>query len=220
MTTRNDNSQAQVNEVGLLQRSWKWLVLRGSLALVLGGLAITFPARALFAFTLIFAAFAAADGLVSLMNGVSGARGREDGWWVLILRGLVGIAAGVVFALMPFVATLSYAFASLVLLSSWSIFTGVFEIGAAVRLRKEIKGEWLLGLSGLLSVLLGLAVPVVLALYPAATILSVGWMIGVYALAAGLVLIVLGLQLRRRDASSQAGTGHDASPLEPGTALA
>lgn len=67
-----------------------------------------------------------------------------------------------------------------------------------MRLRKEIEGEWLLGISGLLSILLGIAVPVVLLLNPAATILSVAWIIGLYAMAAGITLVALASRLRRR----------------------
>lgn len=188
-------------EIGVLERNWSWLVLRGGLAVVLGLLAILFPASALFAFTMIFAAFALVDGLFSIISGIKGARRKEERWWTMILRGLIGIAVGVLFVLMPFVSTISYAVASLALLAVWSIFTGVFEIVAAVKLRKEIKGEWLLGLSGLLSILLGAAIPLVLALYPAATLLSVAWMIGVYALAAGIVLLLQGFRLRRRSAA-------------------
>ena len=188
-------------QIGTLERNWSWVALRGGLAVVLGVLAILFPASALFAFTMIFAAFALVDGLFSVMSGIKGARRKEERWWAMILRGLIGIAVGVLFVLMPFVSTISYAVASLALLAVWSIFTGVFETVAAVKLRKEIKGEWLLGLSGLLSILLGAAIPFVLALYPAATILSVAWMIGVYALAAGIVLLLQGFRLRRRSAA-------------------
>ncbi len=198
METTLDRLQRNSLERGLLDDNWSWLALRGGLALVLGVLAIIFPASALFAFTMVFAAFALIDGFLSLASGIGGARHRHQRWWALIARGLVGILVGIMFMLMPYVTTLGYALASLALLAIWSIFTGVFEIAAAVKLRKEIRGEWLLGVSGLLSVLLGMAIPVVLALYPAATILSVGWLIGVYALAAGIVLIGQSLRLRRR----------------------
>jgi uncharacterized membrane protein HdeD (DUF308 family) len=97
---------------------------------------------------MIFAAFALVDGVASLVSGMRGASAKEERWWTLILRGLVGIAAGVLFVLMP-----------LVLVAVWSITTGVFELSAAVRLRKKIKGEWLLALSGALSIPLGIAIP-------------------------------------------------------------
>lgn len=203
METTLDRLQRKTLDGGFLDDNWGWLALRGGLALVLGVLAIVFPASALFAFTMVFAAFALIDGVLSLAIGIGGARHKHQRWWALIARGLVGILVGIFFILMPYVTTLGYALASLALLAIWSIFTGVFEIAAAVKLRKEIRGEWLLGLSGLLSVLLGMAIPIILALYPAATILSVAWLIGVYALAAGIVLIGQSFRLRRRSNEAQ-----------------
>ena len=135
-----------------------------------------------------------------------------------MVRGLVGIAAGAVFVLMPLVTTISYAIASLALLAVWSIFTGVFEIAAAVKLRKAIRGEWLLGLSGLLSILLGMAVPMALAVYPTATVLSMGWVIGVYALAAGIVLLLQGLRLRRRSNSGVEASKEAVPAAQPAVA--
>lgn len=219
METTLDRLQRTNLDGGFLDDNWGWLALRGGLALVLGVLAIIFPASALFAFTMVFAAFALIDGLLSLASGIGGARHKHEKWWALIARGLVGILVGILFILMPYVTTIGYALASLALVAIWSIFTGLFEIAAAVKLRKEIEGEWLLGLSGLLSVLLGMAIPIVLALYPAATILSVGWLIGVYALAAGIVLIGQSFRLRRRSnqahhegGQSEGGNGMTAAP--------
>jgi uncharacterized membrane protein HdeD (DUF308 family) len=183
---------------GLLPRNWGWFLLRGLLALALGSVAIFAPAIALSALTLTFAAFALVDGLSSIAAGVRGARRASDRWWELVLRGAVGMAIAAVFVAAPAITVISYPVASLILLSAWSIATGTFEITAAVRLRREIRGEWLLALSGILSILLGIAVPLMLLLYPAAAILSVGWMIGIYALAAGFVLVALALRLRAR----------------------
>jgi uncharacterized membrane protein HdeD (DUF308 family) len=184
----------------LLSRNWGWFVVRGVLAMALGTVAFLFPASALLAFTMVFAAYAGADGLLSTIAGVRSATAKEERWWALILRGLIGIAVAVLFVLMPFVATVSYALATLGVLSAWAILSGVLEIAAAIRLRKEIEGEWLLGLSGMLSILLGLAVPVALYVNPPATILSVAWVIAIYAVVAGAALIGLGVRLRRRQA--------------------
>ena len=174
-------------------RSWAWLVFRGCLAIALGVSAMLFPASALFAFTMLFAGFAFVDGLVSMMTGVTGPWGSDTGRWALIFRGLVGILVAACFVLMPYVTTISYALASLALLAAWSIFTGMLEIAAAVKLRSQIGREWLLGLSGFLSILLGLAIPLLLTVYPGATLLSAAWMIAAYALVAGAVLIVQGI---------------------------
>jgi uncharacterized membrane protein HdeD (DUF308 family) len=189
--------------VPLLSRNWGWFVVRGILALILGTVAFLFPASALFAFTMVFAAYVGADGLVSTIAGVRGATRKEERWWALILRGIIGIAVVALFLAVPLVATLSYALATLGVLSVWAILTGVLEIAAAIRLRKEIEGEWLLGLSGVLSILLGLAVPAALYVNPPATILSVAWVIAIYAVIAGLVLIGFGLRLRQRRRETQ-----------------
>lgn len=181
----------------LLCRNWGWFALRGVLALALGVLAFLFPADALFAFTLVFAAYAAIDGLLSIAAGIYGATHHRERWGALILRGLVGIAAAILFLAMPVVATVGYALAALAMLMVWAIVTGASEIAAAVRLRKEIEGEWLLGLTGLVSILLGLAVPVALVVNPIATILSVAWVLAIWAVVAGVALIALALRLRR-----------------------
>src|SRR3546814_17363640 len=117
----------------------------------------------------------------------------SDLWWTLVLRGIIGIAVAVLFVLMPFVATVSYALATLGILSAWAIIAGALELTAAIRLRKDIEGEWLLALSGVLSIMLGLDVPVALVVPPLATILSVAWLIAGYELLPGGVLFGLGL---------------------------
>ena len=174
----------------LFRDNWSWTLARGVLAII-------FPASALFAFTLVFAGFLLADGALSLASGIRGATRKEDRWWAYVLRGVACLVVGILFVLMPFVMTVGYAVATLVLLAAWSITAGILEIAAAIRLRKEIEGEWLLGLSGALSILLGVGVTVLFALYALASILSVAWMIGVYAIAAGLVLIVQAFRLRK-----------------------
>ena len=188
----------------LLGRNWGWFAVRGVLALLLGVVAILFPVSALFAFTMVFAAYAGADGLLSTIAGVRGATAKEERWWTLVLRGVIGIAVAALFVLMPFAATVSYALVTLGMLSAWAILAGVLEVAAAIRLRKEIEGEWLLGLSGAVSILLGLAVPMALAVNPLATILSVAWVIAGYAIIAGVVLIGLGVRLRRRQGAAAA----------------
>ena len=80
----------------------------------------------------------------------------------------------------------------LLVIGAWAIVTGIFEIVSAIRLRKEIEGEWLLLISGVLSVLFGIA----LAIWPAAGLVAVTWMIGAYAMAFGFLLTMLGFRLR------------------------
>ena len=177
--------------------NWGWFMLRGVLALLLGVGAVIFPLSAVFAFTFLFAVYALFDGIAALASGIRGARAGER-WGALVFQGAVGILVGVVFVLMPIVATFTYAFLSIVLLAGWSIITGFFEIVAAVRLRREIQGEWLLALSGAISLLLGIAIFVLVIPNPAATLLSAAWLIAIYAFIAGFALVGLALRLKAR----------------------
>jgi uncharacterized membrane protein HdeD (DUF308 family) len=112
--------------------------------------------------------------------------GRPFGW--LIVVGLLGIAAGVVTFMRPGVTAVTL----LVYIAVWAIAMGVFQVAAAIRLRKEIEGEWMLLLSGVLSVVFG----VLMAIYPGAGALAMLSLIAAYAFVFGVLLIVLGVRLR------------------------
>jgi uncharacterized membrane protein HdeD (DUF308 family) len=183
----------------LLAHNWKWLVLRGVLALLFGVVAFVYPFSAIFAFTLVFAAFAFVDGIFSLVSGVRGATAGER-WGSLVFRGILGILVGIIFVLMPLLATVTYAYLTVVMLAAWSIIAGGLEIAAAIRLRKAIEGELLLGLSGAFSLLLGIAILLLIIPNPAATILSAAWLIAIYAIVTGIALQVLGFRLKANPA--------------------
>ncbi len=196
-TASADTDAFSLPRLGTLRRNWGWVVFRGALALALGLVSFLFPLSALFAFAMVFAAYAGVDGILSLVAAVRGARQKEERWWAYVVRGLVGIATAALFVLMPVVMTVGYAMVTLIMLAVWAIVTGALEIIAAVSLRKAIRGEWLMGLSGALSVVLGLAIPVMLVIDPLATLPSAAWVIGTYAIFAGIVLLSLGFRLRR-----------------------
>ena len=181
----------------LAHYTWGWILARGILLVLLGIFAVLAPGFALFTFALVFAAFSFIDGILALLSGL---RRAHDGrrWGAMVLSGVAGVAIGVLFVLFPRVSTLTYALLIVWLVVAWAVLTGAFEISAAIRLRREIEGEWLLALSGTLSVLLGIALLWLLSTNPAATLLSVAWLIAIYAFAAGVALIALALRLRRR----------------------
>ena len=106
----------------------------------------------------------------------------------LIVVGILGIAAGVVTFLWPGMTALVLLF----FIASWAVLMGIFEIAAAIRLRKHIENEWLLGLSGLVSILFG----VLLFLQPGPGALAVIWLIGSFLIFFGILLIALGFKLK------------------------
>lgn len=174
--------------LAVLAHNWWTLVLRGVAALLFGILAFVWPGITFAVLVLFFGAYMLWDGVFALIGSFRTQTGRR---WPLILEGVVGIVAGVLTFLWPAEASLVL----LLIIGAWAIITGVFEIIAAIRLREEIEGEWLLLISGVLSVLFGIAI----AVWPAAGLLAVTWMIGAYAILFGILFIVLGLRLRAWD---------------------
>lgn len=181
--------------------NWGWFMVRGALALLLGVAAVIFPLSAVFAFTMIFAVYAFIDGIAALAAGIRGARAHQR-WGALIFQGMVGILVGLIFLVMPIIATVTYAYLTIALLGFWSIVTGLLEIAAALRLRREIEGEWLLGLSGAISLLLGIGILALILPYPAATLLSAAWLIAIFGFVSGIALVAQALRLRAKAATT------------------
>jgi uncharacterized membrane protein HdeD (DUF308 family) len=176
-----------VIDIGTLARNW-WVVLLRGIAGIFFGLATFFaPGISLAALVLLFGAFAFADGLLAIVSAIR-RRGSSDRWWMVLLRGLAGVAVGVVTVIWPNITALALVY----LIAAWALVTGGLEIAAAIRLRKVISGEWLLILSGLAAVALG----IVLVLFPEPGALALVLLIGVYALVSGVLLIVLAFRLR------------------------
>ena len=201
MTETQSQSDPRPNFGGEISRNlpahnWGWFLFRGIIALILGLLAIFFPFSALTAFALLFALFAFVDGISLLVSGIAGATRHRERWWGLVIAGLVGIAVGVIYIAWPALSTISYALVFLVMVAIWAIVNGLGQIEAAIRLRREIEGEWLLAVAGTFSILLGVAILVVTATVPGASLISVGLIIGFWALLAGVALIALGFRLR------------------------
>ena len=130
-----------------------------------------------------------ADGIIALIAAFR-IRDRGKPFWALLVVGILGIAAGILTFIWPGMT----AIVLLAFIAAWSLVMGIFQIIAAVRLRKSIENEWLLGLSGLLSVIFG----VLMLINPGAGALAVIWVIGAYAIVFGVLLIALGLKLRSR----------------------
>jgi len=163
------------------------LLIRGILGILVGVVAFAWPGVTIAVLVGIFGVYAVIDGITNLVLGLSRTPTHKRSW-AQVLQGIVGVAAGVMTFLWPAVT----AFVLVILIGAWALITGVFEIAAAIRLRKEITGEWLLALSGVLSIIFGILV----FAFPGAGAVGISWVLGAYALAAGMVLVALGIRLR------------------------
>ena len=180
--------------VGNLIRNWWAFVLQGVLAIFVGVAAFLVPGPTLAAFIAVFAVYAIVTGGLELFAGFSIQGGPK---WSLVIAGMAGIATGILTIAWP-EAT---AVAVTLLVGVYAIVAGVGRTAGAYMLR-SIGQTWLLGLSGIASVVFG----VLLILNPSAGVLGVLWLIGWYALFAGTSAIAFGLRLR--------GIGKDVSDFE------
>ena len=151
-----------------------WLILAGLASVAFGVILLARPA-------------AGALAVLSLIAAFSGGEKPVPTWWLIVV-GLAGIAAGIVTFLWPGLTAIVLVY----FIGGWAIAHGVFEIIGAIKLRKEIEGEWWLILAGLLSVVFGLIILVA----PGAGALGLIWMIAAYSIAFGVILVALSFRLR------------------------
>jgi uncharacterized membrane protein HdeD (DUF308 family) len=166
---------------------WWTVALRAGAAIILGVIAFALPGVTLAAIVLLFGVYALIDGALALIAALRELRNHGK-WGVMVLEGVVGIAAGVIALLWPGIGALALT----LLVAAWALSTGVLEIIMAIRLRRVISGEWLLIIGGVLSVILAILV----ALYPGVGALAIIWWIGAYALAYGIIMLTLALRVR------------------------
>ena len=172
-----------------LTRNWWVLAVRGGAAVTFGIVALVWPGLTVLALVLLFGAYALVDGVLALYAAVVDRRrtGGQRAW--LAVEGVVGVLAAIAAVVWPQITAL----ALLYVIAAWALITGVAEIFTAVRLRREIQGEWMLALSGVLSILFALLAFV----FPQSGALAVVWLIATYAIIFGVVLLVLAFRLRR-----------------------
>ena len=179
--------------VGMLSRNWWAFALRGIAAIALGVLAFVAPEQTLTVLIAVFAAYAIFDGVLAIMAGLGTA--AQHRWW-LIVGGVAGIAVG----LLTIASPGTTALALVLLIGAWAIVTGVAELIAAYTLRDVLTREWLLALSGLVSVAFG----IYLLVSPGTGVLAVLFVIGYYAIFSGILYLAMGLRLRSLGAKGAA----------------
>lgn len=171
-----------------LSQYWWILLLRGLLAVLFGLAAFALPGATLATLVLLFAAFAFADGLFETFHAFQVRRTNEH-WWMLLIEGFLGILFGVLTFQAPDITTLVL----LMYIAAWAIASGLMRIVEAFQLRREIEGEWLLALGGLISLAFG----VILIARPGVGALAVIWFIGTWAVIVGTFLIALAFKVRK-----------------------
>jgi uncharacterized membrane protein HdeD (DUF308 family) len=176
--------------------NWGALAVRGGAVVLFGLAALVWPGLTLAIMIIMYGAYAVVDGVFAI-SAVAKVGGLHR--WLLLVEGVLGILAGSVTLFWPGITALVLTY----VISFWAIFGGILRIVGVVLLRRGIGNEWTMALSGVLWVLLG----IVLAVVPGARVLYLAWLIGFFALAAGVMLLVLAFRLRGQATSGPTAPG-------------
>jgi uncharacterized membrane protein HdeD (DUF308 family) len=170
-----------------LKRHWWIPVLRGVAAIIFGVIAFTHPVMAAATLVLFFGAWVLIDGIFRIV-GALGHRDSDPDWGFNLIIGILGVIVG----LLTFHAPAITALALVVYIAAWALMIGATEIALAIKMRREIKGEWFLILMGLASIIFaGL-----LLWNPLAGAAALIWIVAWYAVIMGVLAIIFGIRLR------------------------
>lgn len=170
-----------------LARAWGVLVFYGIIAVLFGIFAIISPLGAAVSLVWALGLMALVEGIVSLV-ALFHRNGEVSRGWLALYA-----IASVLFGIFAIINPLEVASVLLIMLAIWLILAGIFRIVLAIRIRKSIQGEWLIALSGVFSLILGL----MFILSPLMGVVVTTLWIGVLAVFYGLVQILAGWRLRK-----------------------
>jgi uncharacterized membrane protein HdeD (DUF308 family) len=179
--------------LSLVSRDWWVFALRGVAAILFGILAFVSPGITLATLILLFGAYAFVDGvslLIALARGDAGARRHA---WSVGIMGVLGIVASILTFVWPGLTALTLLY----VVAIWAITMGVFQVIAAIALRREIDGEFWMGLGGVLSVVFG----ILLVVSPGTGLVALVWLVGAWAIAFGISSLGLAYRLHGVDAA-------------------
>jgi uncharacterized membrane protein HdeD (DUF308 family) len=175
-----------------LKRNWWVPVIRGVAAVVFGVIAFVYPGLTVAVLVLLFGAWVLVDGVFRVVGAI-GHRNSDKDWGFDLIIGIMGIVIG----FLTFHAPRITALALIIYIAAWALMIGATEIALAIKLRREIRGEWFLILMGVCSIIFAIT----LLWNPLPGALALVWLIASYAIVFGLLGIILGFRLRTLPAS-------------------
>ena len=175
--------------INIIEKRWWVFALRGLIAVALGIIALVNPGIALLTLIIIFGIYSFVDGLFDVIISISNRKDNEK-WWALLIAGIASVVIGVISLSNPSITGIALVY----LIAVKALINGVLEIAAAIELRHFIEGEWMMVISGILSILFG----IVLFASPNQGALAMLWVIGIFAIVIGIWLIIFAFHLRSK----------------------
>lgn len=182
-----------VTLTSLAKATWWLVLLRGVIAIIFGVIALIAPMAALTAIAIVFGAYALVDGIATVVQGIGG-RGSDPYWGWLVAGGVVTALAGLAALVLPLLVGAIGGLVVLWTIVIWSIVAGVLGLRSALG---ATGGSRIWGvLVSLLSIVLGVVLAIAVITSPQSTLLGLIWLVGIYELIYGIVLIVVAVRAR------------------------
>jgi uncharacterized membrane protein HdeD (DUF308 family) len=172
----------------LYQRTWWSLLIRGIAALVLGILALAWPGRVLAVVVTLLGIFVLVVSIVAIIGALTH-RDESKRWLVTLVPGVIGLVIGIITIAWPAVTTVIVVY----LIAIWALVHGIGEIYNALKVRKDVEGEWMPIIIGIVSVILGL----LLLVRPITAGTVVTWLVGLIILVLGIFWLIMAFRARR-----------------------
>jgi uncharacterized membrane protein HdeD (DUF308 family) len=174
---------------------WWVVLLRGVLAVIFGIIALAAPGAALTGIVTVFGIYAIIDGVAAVVHALR-IRTPGSGWGWLLVQGIVSVVAGFVALVFPGLVGIIGGVFALITIAIYAVMHGALGIRSAAGL-KDGSSRTIGIVSAVLTLVFGILLAVLTFVTPGATVLSLIWLVGIYAIIFGVMFIVAAVQLRR-----------------------
>jgi uncharacterized membrane protein HdeD (DUF308 family) len=183
----------------LARKIWIFAIIRGVLGIIFGLIALFAPIATAFVLAIVIGAYAIVDGIFDIVEAI-----RHRGSSSMVFRIVLGVVS-ILFGIVVLVSPGMSLEILVILVGIWAIVIGILQIISSIGHRAVPNSGWVWGMiGGALAILFG----VVVIIWPGTGLVSIIWIIGIWAIVWGIVFIVLGIQLRKAARANQA----DVSP--------
>lgn len=175
-------------DMRMMQANWWMLTIRGIAALLFGFAALFWPGVTLYTLVLLFSAWILVDGVVRLVSGISHLGENAHGLLAMVV-GFVELGGGVYLIRHPGITLKTF----LGVIGFLLIINGVISVVASLAAKESATGKMLGIMLGVLAALAG----IFMLMEPVSSGLAFTWILGLYGLITGPMLIAMSLDLHK-----------------------
>ena len=170
---------------------WWLVLLRGLVVLIMGLLLILRPVPTIIILFYLLGFYWFLDGILTIFESIRGRKSHKDwGWGVFV--GIISALAGVIVFTQPYISALFGFTLVIYLVAFMALASGIWGILTGIRLRKTISNEWSMIVGGAFAALFG----ILLIINPLVSAMTLVWLMGLFALIGGIVLIIVSFRIR------------------------